>query len=31
MPLTFAVHWIAYEKVFGMKEEGLPAFPVETA
>ena len=31
MPLTFEVHWITYEKVFGMKEEGLPAFPVETA
>ncbi len=30
MPLTFAAHWITYEKVFGMKEAGLPAFPAET-
>jgi len=27
MPLTFGVHWIAYEKVFGMKAEGLAEFP----
>jgi len=27
MPLTFAAHWITYEKVFGMKAQGLADFP----
>jgi uncharacterized membrane protein len=27
LPLTLGVNWLAYEKVFGMKQEGLAEFP----